>query len=82
MDADKIAEFYADPVKRACDRHSLEKAYGLRALTTSPDPRHRLGRAARFLVHGGRGLIRRPEAVPAGSRTLGAPAARAARESS
>jgi 2-polyprenyl-6-methoxyphenol hydroxylase-like FAD-dependent oxidoreductase len=31
MDVQKIAGFYADPVKAACDRHSLEWAFNLRS---------------------------------------------------
>ena len=34
MGADKIAAFYADADKRACDAHSTAKAYRLRALST------------------------------------------------
>lgn len=33
MDTEKIAEFYDDPVKRACDDFSLNKAYELRSMT-------------------------------------------------
>ncbi len=33
MDTDKIAAFYDDPVKRACDDFSLTKAYELRSMT-------------------------------------------------
>ena len=36
MGADKIAAFYDDPVKRAYDAHSAEKAFHLRALTVEP----------------------------------------------
>lgn len=31
MDVDKMAAFYADPVKAACDAHSLRKAFRLRS---------------------------------------------------
>jgi 2-polyprenyl-6-methoxyphenol hydroxylase-like FAD-dependent oxidoreductase len=34
MGAEKITAFYADPVKRAYDAHSIEKAYFLRSLST------------------------------------------------
>jgi 2-polyprenyl-6-methoxyphenol hydroxylase-like FAD-dependent oxidoreductase len=33
MGTDKISAFYDDPVKQACDEHSLAKAYELRSLT-------------------------------------------------
>ena len=36
MGADKIAAFYADPVKRAYDAHSADKAFHLRSLTVEP----------------------------------------------
>ena len=34
--ADKIAAFYDDPIKRGCDEHSLAKAYELRSFTVDP----------------------------------------------
>ena len=36
MGADKISAFYDDPVKQACDDHSLAKAYELRSFTVDP----------------------------------------------
>ena len=36
MGADKIAAFYDDPVKQACDEYSLAKAYELRSFTVDP----------------------------------------------
>ena len=33
MGAEKIAAFYDDPVKRACDRHSFDKAFTLRSVS-------------------------------------------------
>jgi hypothetical protein len=36
MGEDKIAAFYDDPVKQACDDFSLAKAYELRSLTVDP----------------------------------------------
>ena len=36
MDASKIAGFYEDPVKRACDEASLAKAFDLRAFSLDP----------------------------------------------
>ena len=50
MGADKIAAFYDDDVKTACDAWSTDKAYHLRALSTDNSLRWRAGRWARFLV--------------------------------
>ena len=36
MDTEKIGAFYDDPVKKACDEHSLAKAYELRSFTVDP----------------------------------------------
>lgn len=55
MDVEKIAAFYKDPVKRAYDAHSLEKAYALRALSTEnglPWQARRWGRFAARLASG------------------------------
>ena len=46
MGADKIAAFYDDPVKQACDDFSLAKAYELRSFTVDPG----LGMAAQRLI--------------------------------
>jgi 2-polyprenyl-6-methoxyphenol hydroxylase-like FAD-dependent oxidoreductase len=54
MGADKIAAFYDDPVKRACDESSLAKAYELRSLTVDPA----FAWAARRLVKFGGQLAR------------------------
>jgi 2-polyprenyl-6-methoxyphenol hydroxylase-like FAD-dependent oxidoreductase len=48
MDAAKIAAFYDDPVKQACDRHSAAKAQQMRALTLEPGLAWRLRRWTRF----------------------------------
>ncbi len=50
MDADKIAAFYEDPVKRAYDAHSAHKAFFLRALTIDPGLVWSARRWARFAV--------------------------------
>lgn len=66
MDADKIAAFYDDPVKLACDAWSTEKAYHLRSLSTDNGLQWRAGRWARFLVRLAQGkLQRRQELLPA-----------------
>ena len=38
MDADKIAAFYADPVKRACDEWSTAKAFDFRSVSIATGP--------------------------------------------
>jgi len=58
MDAAKIAAFYADPVKQACDAHSAAKARDLRALTIEPSLPWRLRRWSRFLGRLAIGLTR------------------------
>jgi hypothetical protein len=78
MDESKIAAFYDDPVKRACDEWAMEKAYSFRAVSIDPDPYWVLARWARFLAWFGRGLARRqlerwrlPAPVhPAGSSSI------------
>ncbi len=58
MGVDKIANFYEDPVKQACDEFSLAKAYDLRSLTVDPGPSWA---ARRWLKFGGqlaRGSLR------------------------
>ena len=61
MGADKIAAFYDDPVKQACDQASLAKAYELRSLTIDPA----LSWAARRLIKFGgqfaRGSLRQAQ---------------------
>lgn len=54
MGAEKIAEFYSDPVKLACDEYCLAKAFELRSLTVDPA----LNWAARRLVKFGGQLAR------------------------
>ena len=59
MDEAKIAAFYDDPVKRACDEWALEKAYSFRAVSIDPGFHWVLARWARFFAWLGRGLLRR-----------------------
>jgi 2-polyprenyl-6-methoxyphenol hydroxylase-like FAD-dependent oxidoreductase len=56
MGAEKIAAFYADPVKVAADSASLAKAYSLRSLSIDQGLAWKCRRWARFL---GRSAIRR-----------------------
>jgi 2-polyprenyl-6-methoxyphenol hydroxylase-like FAD-dependent oxidoreductase len=50
MDAQKIAEFYDDPAKTACEAQSLAKAYHLRSLSIDNGLSWRAQRWARFIV--------------------------------
>jgi len=59
MDETKIAAFYDDPVKRACDEWAMEQAYSFRAVSTDPDFHWALARWARYFKWLGRGLWRR-----------------------
>jgi hypothetical protein len=59
MAAGKIAAFYNDPVKKACDEHSLAKAYDLRSFSVDPGLTWRCRRWAKFAVHYGAGAGRR-----------------------
>lgn len=67
MGADKIAAFYDDEVKTACDAWSTWKAYHLRSLSTEMGLRWRAGRWARFLARLAQGqlaqLRKAPDAV-------------------
>ncbi|HSS86884.1 MAG TPA: hypothetical protein VLL30_24325, partial [Reyranella sp.] len=56
---DKIASFYDDPVKTACDAWSLEKAYSFRSVSIEEGLRWRMKRGARFVRWAGSGLLRR-----------------------
>lgn len=58
MGVEKISGFYDDPVKRACDAHSLAKAYQLRSLSIEPGLSWGFRRAARFAARLGLGKLR------------------------
>jgi len=58
MELEKIAAFYDDPVKLACDRFCIKKAYALKALSTDPGWRWQARRLAKFVGHYGRGKLR------------------------
>jgi 2-polyprenyl-6-methoxyphenol hydroxylase-like FAD-dependent oxidoreductase len=58
MDADKIAAFYEDPVKRAYDAHSAHKAFFLRAMTIEPGLAWTARRWARFVLGVARNALR------------------------
>lgn len=58
MDADKIAAFYDDPVKQACDEASREKAYTLRSISIGTGLTWHAHRWLRFVVRFGVGTAR------------------------
>jgi hypothetical protein len=55
----KIATFYDDPVKRACDALSTRKAFELRSCSIDPAPYWTAMQWAKFAVHSGKGMMRR-----------------------
>ncbi len=59
MGADKIASFYDDPVKQACDAWSMAKAMSFRKVTIENGLYWRAQRWARFLAWFGEGALRR-----------------------
>ncbi len=76
MGVEKIAAFYDDPVKRACDAHSAAKAYHLRSLSIEAGVSWRARRWARFMARLGVGMLRQVHqrlSVEAGAEA-GAPA--------
>ena len=68
MDENKIAEFYDDPVKTACDAWSSAKAYNFRSLSIDNGIYWQALRWARFMARLGQGVLRklrdRPYAAP------------------
>jgi 2-polyprenyl-6-methoxyphenol hydroxylase-like FAD-dependent oxidoreductase len=65
---DKIASFYDDPVKQACDAWSMGKAVSFRKVTIENGPYWRAQRLARFLAWFGEGALRRMRSrISAGS---------------
>jgi 2-polyprenyl-6-methoxyphenol hydroxylase-like FAD-dependent oxidoreductase len=58
MGEDKISAFYDDPVKRACDEFSADKAYYLRSLSIDEGLPWRARRWARFVGRLGIGTLR------------------------
>jgi 2-polyprenyl-6-methoxyphenol hydroxylase-like FAD-dependent oxidoreductase len=77
MASEKIAAFYDDPVKTACDVWSTGKAYHLRSLTIDNGVAWRARRWARFLLRLGQGTLRRLREMtgtkPATEEKLSAP---------
>jgi 2-polyprenyl-6-methoxyphenol hydroxylase-like FAD-dependent oxidoreductase len=58
MGADKIAAFYADPVRAAYHAHSAHKAFHLRSLTIDTGPKWAAQRWGRFLGRAAIGMLR------------------------
>ena len=58
MGIDKIAGFYDDPVKQACDAWSAAKAHSFRAVSIDNGLYWRAQRWARFIAWSGEGLLR------------------------
>jgi 2-polyprenyl-6-methoxyphenol hydroxylase-like FAD-dependent oxidoreductase len=61
MGPEKLAAFYRDPVKVACDTHSFKKAFYLRSFSSSTSWPWTMRRAAHSLVRCGRGVLKRSE---------------------
>jgi 2-polyprenyl-6-methoxyphenol hydroxylase-like FAD-dependent oxidoreductase len=59
MGEDKIAAFYDDPVKQACDAWAMEKAWSFRSVSIDESIYWRLQRWARFANWLAHGLLRR-----------------------
>ena len=59
MDKDKIAAFYDDPVKTACDAWSAAKAMSFRSVSIDNGLYWRAQRWARFIAWFGEGMLRR-----------------------
>ena len=59
MSKAKMAVFYDDPVKRACDAYSAAKAYELRSFCIDATLPWAVRRWVKFVLHWGRGALRR-----------------------
>ena len=71
MGEEKIAAYYDDPVKTACDAWSNAKAFNFREVSVGSGPYWQAQRWARFFGHLGRGWLRRlhnPPAAPSATR--------------
>ena len=69
MDADKIAAFYADPVKRACDEWSAAKAFDFRSVSIATSFYWTAQRWARFIAWSSKACCGRSEEQFIWSRT-------------
>ncbi|MGH6644640.1 MAG: FAD-dependent monooxygenase, partial [Bradyrhizobium sp.] len=68
MNEAKIASYYADPVKQACDAWSMAKAFSFRKVTLDRGLYWRAQRLARFLAWFGAGNLRRLRKAARGRR--------------
>ena len=59
MGVEKLGQFYDDPVKRACDARTIERAYALRAFSIDPSPIWAWRRWSRFIGRGAIGVLHR-----------------------
>jgi len=59
MGADKVAAFYDDPLKLACEAFSRDKAFFLRALSTETNALWQAQRLVRFTASAGIGALRK-----------------------
>jgi 2-polyprenyl-6-methoxyphenol hydroxylase-like FAD-dependent oxidoreductase len=65
MDESKIAQFYDDPIKRACDAWSAAKAHSFRSVTVDDGLYWKAQRWARLMQWFGKGALRRLRAARA-----------------
>ena len=70
MDTGKIAAFYDDPVKKACDAWSSAKAYNFRSLTLENELYWRAQRWARLIVWSGQRFLRQILGFPKESAAI------------
>ena len=67
----KIAAFYDDPVKQACDALSVRKAYRLRSVSIDPALPWAALRWVKFAAHWSRGILGRlPTATASSNHAL------------
>jgi hypothetical protein len=59
MSAEKIAAFYDDPVKRACDAESAARAFYARSISIDAGILWQARRWGKFIGHSGIGAARR-----------------------
>ena len=55
----KMTAYYADPVKQACDTYCVTKAFELRSFSIEPTLPWAARRWAKFVLHWGKGMLRR-----------------------
>jgi 2-polyprenyl-6-methoxyphenol hydroxylase-like FAD-dependent oxidoreductase len=67
MDAEKIAAFYDDPVKQACDADSAARAFYVRSLSCDAGIVWRARRWGKFIGQSGRAVARRVQRLFAGT---------------